>query len=148
MNAYYEQKILNSEPMELIRLVYQRAISCVRKAGEHLREKRIEERSAAIMGAYAAIAQLICALRPEVAPELCGRLGGLYVYMQQRLLEANAQQTEVPLMEVLELLQTLEEAWAEAATKLAAGSTETREARGDSFGVIELRNAPSYAMSV
>ncbi len=44
MNPYYEQKILNSEPIELVKLVYQRAISCVRDAREHLQHKRIMER--------------------------------------------------------------------------------------------------------
>ncbi len=47
MNPYYEQMILNAEPVELIRLLYQRAISCVRDAREHLAHKRIAERSKA-----------------------------------------------------------------------------------------------------
>jgi flagellar protein FliS len=112
MNPYYEQKILGSDPVELIRLIYQRAISSVREAREHLRHKRIRERSAAITGAYKAITELLSALRPEVAPELCGRLQGLYCYMQQRLLDANLQQEDQPLAEVLSLLTTLSEGWA------------------------------------
>jgi len=74
MNPYYEQKILSSDPIELVRLVYQRVISSVGDAREHLRHKRIAERSAAIMRAYVAIHQLLAALRPEVAPEICKRL--------------------------------------------------------------------------
>lgn len=131
MNPYYEQKILNSEPIELVRLVYQRAISCTREAREHLQNKRIMERSKAINRAYAALAELLCALKPEAAPELCGRLAGLYSYMQRRLLDANIQQADAPLAEVLGLLSTLAEAWSGAAAELASKDVARREAKAD-----------------
>ena len=73
MNPYFEQTILNADPVDLIRMLYQRAISSVRDAREHLRHKRIAERSAAIMRAYAAIAGVAGRARPEVAPELSAR---------------------------------------------------------------------------
>ena len=120
MNPYYEQKIVSSDPIELVRLVYQRAISSVGEAREHLRCKRIAERSVAIMRAYAAIHQLLAALQPDVAPELCARLQGLYLYIQRRLLDANMQQADPPLAEVLSLLATLAEAWSGVAAELAS----------------------------
>ncbi len=129
MNPYYEQKILNSEPIELVRLVYQTAITSVREAREHLRHERIRERSTAVMRAYAAVAELTSSLRPEVAPELCGRLRSLYAYMQRRLLDANTQQADEPLVEVLGLLTTLAEGWAGVAEQLAATSKAARDAR-------------------
>jgi flagellar secretion chaperone FliS len=119
MNPYFEQIILNAEPIELTRMVYQRAIVCVRDAREHLKNKRIAERSVAIMRAYAALSELLASLRPETAPELAGRLQSLYVYMQQRLLDANMQQADRPLAETLGLLITLEEAWTGVAATLA-----------------------------
>jgi len=119
MNPYFEQTILNAEPLDLIRMLYRRAISCVRDAREHLSHQRIAERSVAILRAYSAIAELLVALRPEIAPELSGRLRDLYSYMQQRLLDANMQQADQPLAEVLGLLITLDEAWAGAAVQLA-----------------------------
>jgi flagellar secretion chaperone FliS len=118
MNPYYEQMILNAEPVELIGLLYQRAISSVREAREHLAQKRIAERSKAITRAYAAVEQLIVALRPEAAPELCVRLRGLYVYTQQRLLDANMQQADAPLAEALGLLTTLAEGWSGVSEQL------------------------------
>ncbi len=149
MNPYYEQKILNSEPIELVRLVYQRAISCVRESREHLQHKRIRERSSAITRAYAAIAELIVSLRPEVAPEMCGRLGGLYDYMQRRLLEANIQQKDEPLAEVLGLLTTLAEAWAGAAAELAPKSAVSHEAASGAWTPEGQKPAgvSNYAMS-
>jgi len=121
MNPYVEQQILTADPVALIRLVYQRSIASVREACEHLRSGRIAERSRAIARAYAALHELLNALRPEAAPELVSRLRELYWYMQQRLLEANLQQKEAPLVEVLGLMTTLAEAWDGVAERAAAG---------------------------
>lgn len=119
MNRYFEETIINAEPIDLIRLLYQRAIASVQDAVEHLRNRKIAERSAAIMKAYLVLAELMSALRPEAAPELAARLRNLYAYMQQRLLDANMRQTEPPLTEVLSLLTTLEEGWAGVAANLS-----------------------------
>jgi flagellar secretion chaperone FliS len=120
MNPYYEHKILNSDPIALIVLLYERALTSVMEAREHLRHKRIRERSAAIMRAYAALNHLLSVLEPDAAPELCARLSGLYLYMQQRLLDANLHQTGQPLEEVLGLLTTLAEGWAGVEKQLTA----------------------------
>jgi flagellar protein FliS len=120
MNPYFEQTILNAEPIELTGMVYQRAISCVRDAREHLRHGRIAERSAAITRTYLALAELLGTLRPETAPELSARFQNLYLYMQGRLLDANARQADEPLAEVLGLLMTLADAWSGVARELAA----------------------------
>jgi flagellar secretion chaperone FliS len=130
MNPYFEQTILNADPVELIRMLYQRAVSCVRDAREHLRNKRIAERSTAILRAYSAIAELLAALRPEVASELSGRLRSLYFHMQQRLLDANMQQADIPLAEVLGLLITLDDAWSGVAAQLARNRERTKTSVG------------------
>lgn len=120
MNRYFEETILNADPIDLVRLLYQRAISSVQDAREHLRQKQIPQRSAAIMRTYAVLAELLATLRPEEAPEIACRLRNIYGYMQQRLLDANMQQAEKPLVEVLSLLTTLEEGWAGVAASLSA----------------------------
>jgi flagellar protein FliS len=135
MNAYFEQTILGADPIELITMVYQRAISCVRDAREHLKHKRIAERSAAVTRAYAALGELLAALRPEMAPELAARMQNLYLYMEQRLLDANMQQADRPLAEVLGLLVTLAEGWDGVVKELAPqGTAPEREAPGHDNG--------------
>jgi flagellar protein FliS len=111
MNPYLEQMILSASPVELIRLLYQRAIGSAREAREHLRGGRIEERCAAVNVAYAVLTELTSSLRAEDAPELARKLNGLYGYMQGRLVEANLQQADEPLVAVIGLLTTLAEAW-------------------------------------
>jgi flagellar protein FliS len=118
MNPYFEQTILNAGPIELTAMVYQRAIACVQDAREHLRHGRVTERSASIMRAYAAVAELLSALRPENAPELAGHLGSLYLYIQQRMLDGNLRQADQPLEEALGLLSMLAESWSAVAAQL------------------------------
>ena len=121
MNAYYERTILDADPVELIRVVYQRAINSVTEARQHLRAGRIPERTQWITRAYAALTELQSALRPEAAPDLAARMGSLYGYMQAQLLEGNFRQHDGPLAEVHQLLTTLSEGWA-GVTKSMAGT--------------------------
>jgi flagellar protein FliS len=111
MNPYLEQMILSASPVELIRLLYQRAIGSARDAREHLRNGRIEERCASVNIVYAVLTELTSSLRAEDAPDLTTKLNGLYTYMQGRLVEANLKQLDEPLVEVIGLLSTLAEAW-------------------------------------
>ncbi len=119
-HRYFDHTVLNAEPAELIRMLLQKAMPCVREAREHLRARLIAERGLRIGDAYACIAELRRSLRPEVAPEMVERLEGLYRYMQQRLLRANMAQSDAPLAEVLNLLTTLEEGWRGASKQLVA----------------------------
>jgi flagellar protein FliS len=111
MNPYFEQQILGANPVELVRLIYQQAISSVSGAREHLRCRRVAERSQAVTHAYRALHELMDSLRPGAAPEIARRLRELYCYMQQRLLDANMRQEDEPLAEVQGLLMTLAQAW-------------------------------------
>jgi flagellar secretion chaperone FliS len=111
MNTYFEQMILSASPIELIRVLYQRALSSVRDAREHLKNGRIAERSGSINNAYDVLRELVASLRPAEAPELAASLCALYCYMQECLVEANFKQTDAPLTEVLSLLTTLADAW-------------------------------------
>jgi len=125
MNQYFEQMILTASPVELIRLLYQRAINSVRDAREHLKNGRIMERGKSINNAYLVLMELSQSLNAEEAPDLARRLSGLYAYMQKKLLDANLKQQDAPLAEVLSLLTTLDEGWravpdsVEAATPVA-----------------------------
>lgn len=110
-DAYLESRIESANPIELVRLLYQGAMTAVRDARKHLAAGQIAARSRAISRAYAIVAELTASLDHRAGGELSLRLATLYGYMQRRLLEANVQQADPPLAEVLGLLTTLGEAW-------------------------------------
>ena len=110
-NAYLESRVTGAEPLELVRLLYQAATGAVRDARRHLAAGDIAARSRAISKAYAIVGELAWSLDRERGGALAGRLAQLYDYIQRRLLEANFQQADGPLAEILSLLATLAEAW-------------------------------------
>ena len=110
-NAYLEEKILSADPVELVRMLYRAAIESVEAARGHRAAQRIAQRSCAISKAVEILMELNASLNHERAPEVSRRLGDLYDYMERRLLEANYEQVDAPLAEVLKLLETLAAAW-------------------------------------
>lgn len=124
MNPYLERTILDADPIELVRLLYQRVIACIRDAREHVAHRRIAERAAAITRAHAALSELRLSLREEAAPELANNLRALYDFVQQRLLDANVRQEDRPLAEALGVMLTLAEAWNGVKTRAGAGVSE------------------------
>jgi flagellar protein FliS len=110
-DAYLESRVLSADPVELINMLYQACTSAVREARHHLAEGRIAERSREINKAFEILVELGSSLDHERGGEISQRLAQLYDYMGRRLLDANLQQSDPPLTEVLGLLSTLSEAW-------------------------------------
>ncbi len=110
-DAYIESRILSASPIELVGVLYQGAIDAVREARRHLAAGNIRERSRAISQAVAILAELSGSLDHARGGEVSTGLARLYDYMRRRLTDANFQQSDGPLAEVLGLLATLSEAW-------------------------------------
>ena len=108
---YLKDEVLNADPVKLVIILYRAAMEAVGAARKHLANGAICERSREINRTFEMIGELRGALNHEAGGEISGRLAGLYVYMQQRLLEANCKQVDPPLAEVETLLSTLLEAW-------------------------------------
>lgn len=124
-DAYLENRILSAEPLELVRLLYQAAIAAVREARGRLAAGEIAARSRAISKACEIIIELNAALDHSRGGAISSRLAALYQYMLNRLLDANLQQADAPLAEVLGLLTTLSEAWEQTRTPVEAEAVES-----------------------
>jgi flagellar secretion chaperone FliS len=110
-NAYLESRILSAEPVELICLLYQGAISEVREARRHLQDKNIRARSKSISKVHDILSELTTVLDHKQGGEIAKNLARLYDYMMRRVTEANFKQIDEPLVEMLGLLTTLKEGW-------------------------------------
>ena len=111
MDAYLESRILSADPIELVNLLYQTCSGAVREARHHLESGEIAARSQSLTTASGILLELASSLDHEHGGAISQRLGQLYDYMLRRLTEANFQQSDAPLAEVLGLLSTLAEAW-------------------------------------
>jgi flagellar protein FliS len=110
-DTYLEGRVLSADPLELVRLLYHGCSDAVREARRRLADGDIAGRSAAISKAYDILAELANSLDLARGGEIGHRLAGLYDYMMRRLVEANLEQKDASLAEVLGLLATLTEAW-------------------------------------
>ncbi|HXA52843.1 MAG TPA: flagellar export chaperone FliS [Candidatus Acidoferrum sp.] len=110
-DAYLESRVFSAGPIELVNLLYQACIQSVRDARHFLAKGDIAERSRSINKACEVVMELNSSLDRERGGEIAQRLALLYDYMLGRLLDANIQQSDAPLAEVLSLLATLGEAW-------------------------------------
>jgi flagellar protein FliS len=113
-DAYLESRVLSADPLELVRMLYQGAIGAVQNARRHLADGKIAARSRSVSAACDILMELHSALDYSGEDEIAGRLAALYAYIHGQLLEANCQQIDLPLGEVLSLLTTLAEGWAGA----------------------------------
>lgn len=109
--AYWENEILQADPLQLVRILYRSALEAVRKASVHLREGDIRARSAQITKAGEILNELAMSVNLEQGGDIARNLIELYDYMQRLLQEANFRQVEPPLAELENLLGTLLDAW-------------------------------------
>lgn len=115
---YLENQVLGAEPVELVQMLYAGAIDALRQARHHFAEGRIAERAAAISKAMQIVVELQSSLDLEQGGEIAQGLAQLYIYIQERLIEANGEQKRAPLEEALSLLLIVEEGWKEAAQQI------------------------------
>jgi len=117
---YLANQVLTASPVELVRMLYERAVQAVEDARTALRSGDILARGKAIGKAIEILSELRLSLRRDVFPEYCDTLGGLYGYLQRQLARAHSEQSESLLQEVSRLLQTLLEGWTTAIQSLSA----------------------------
>jgi flagellar protein FliS len=125
---YDEHEVLNREPIELVRLLYGKAIEKLSLARALDRNERIRERNQAIARASEILIELQGSIDAESGGEIAANLERLYEYIQQRLAAGLAERTNEPLAEAAGLLEILAEGWRDASAALgrtAAPAPET-----------------------
>jgi flagellar protein FliS len=139
--AYNDDNILMATPMRLVTALYEGAISAVEQARRCLTAEDIMGRSTYITKAVNILGELISSLDRDKGGEISDRLGQLYAYMLQRVMEAHMRQLEEPLVEVSSLLSTLLDGWRSAEAQLAGGmpspSKPVQSEEGSNYSVFE-----------
>lgn len=108
---YLESEVAAADPVQLVRMLYQGAIDAVAAARTCIHGRDILGRSRQISKASLILNELALNLDHSQGGEISRTLAELYDYMIQRLNQANFEQSDAPLAEVLLLLTPLSEAW-------------------------------------
>jgi flagellar protein FliS len=109
---YLRTQVLTATPEQLQMMLYDGAIRFAEQARPALQNKNWETSYNMITKAQRIIAELISSLRPDVAPDLCGKLAALYNYVYRQLVEANSHHKVEALDEAIKILRYQRETWA------------------------------------
>jgi flagellar protein FliS len=116
--AFDEQEIRELDPVELVRLLYAKAIEKLNLARTSAGIERIQERNQAIARASEVLIELQSSLDADRGGAIALQLARLYEYIQLRLAAGLAERNDEPLAEAIRLLETLADGWREAADAL------------------------------
>lgn len=110
-NAYANNKILTASPAELILMLYDGAIKFCNIAIVGIEQKDIEKAHANIIKVQNIVSEFRASLNPKY--EVSKDFENVYVYLSQRLIEANIKKDAEILEEVLKHLRTMRDTWKE-----------------------------------
>lgn len=109
--AYQSTNVTTAKPEKVLLMLYEGCIKFVRIAKVKMQEKKIAEKGKNISKALAIVAELINTLDHEVGGQLSIDLENLYMFIMDKLIEANINNSPEDLDISEKLLLTLYEAW-------------------------------------
>jgi flagellar secretion chaperone FliS len=124
---YDEQEVLDRDPIDLVRLLYGKAIEKLSLARTLTGRDRIQERNTAIARVSEILIELQASLDAEKGGAIARELARLYEYVQLRLAAGLAEGADEPLAEALQLLETLADGWREACQSLGDSTLSAAE---------------------
>jgi flagellar secretion chaperone FliS len=114
LQTYKENQITTTDPGTVLLLLYQGAIDALNRAAAFMAAGNMADKGKQILKANDIINQFIASLDFEVGGELAQNLEGLYQFMLEQILIANAHNDSKRLTTVVSLLSTLKRGWEEA----------------------------------
>lgn len=112
MDQYKEQKIMTAKPEELTLMLYEGLIKFLKQAKLFIKQRNIEKTNNSIIRSQDIINELNITLNMDY--EISRNLRSIYVFMNERLIDANINKDEKSVEEVLGLAQDLKDTWKEA----------------------------------
>lgn len=111
-NVYLQTKINTSSPGELLLMLYDGCIQFLKKAIKNIESKDYQQKNYFIQNADSILDELIITLNMDY--EISEKLLALYVYMKEKLYEANIKLKKESLQEVIDMMTELRGSWAQA----------------------------------
>lgn len=118
-----QSAIDHASPHRLVQMLMEGGLQRMAEAKGAIERKTSAEKGEAIGKAISVIGGLRDSLKHEAGGDLPARLDNLYVYMTQRLLEANLKSDSQAIDEVMVLLKTIKEGWDGIADKATHSGT-------------------------
>jgi flagellar protein FliS len=118
--AYLRTKVLTAPPEQLRLMLLDGAIKFGRQGADGLRRKDYEASYNGLSQCRNIVVELLTTMRPDVDPDLCDRMTGLYTFMMGELMKGSFDKDPGRVDGVIKLLEYERETWAMLLQKLAA----------------------------
>ncbi|MDI9570844.1 MAG: flagellar export chaperone FliS [Pseudomonadota bacterium] len=109
--AYRDANVLTANPLKLVLMCYDGAITSLKLAREAYIRKDYESKAKALQKALDIIHELDASLDMGRGGEISKNLRGLYLFMTQSLIEADTKRDLKTMERIIGLLQELQSAW-------------------------------------
>lgn len=124
VQRYSQTQVETSNPLHLVILAYDGALTSLKKAVESDRQGNYEQKGREIQRALDFVNELWSALDMERGSEIAVSLSAIYRFASSQILEANARKDTKTLELVQELLKELRDAWAQLNERRPQAQTE------------------------
>lgn len=118
-NSYLKTRVLTATPEQLQLMLYDGAIRFCDQARAAIQEKNWEQSYNLITRVQRILVELLCTLKHDINPDLCGKLASLYNFAYRKLVEANTEHDMAALDEASNVLRFQRETWAMLLDKLS-----------------------------
>ena len=105
--AYQKSSVQTATPEKVLLLLYEGAIRFLKEAMDAIDKKDLPRKGTLIVKALAIVHELQCSLNFNVDSELCGELESLYLFVTDKLTEANINIDKAPIEDSIQILETL-----------------------------------------
>lgn len=119
-NAYLRTRVLTASPEQLRLMLLDGAIRFLRQGRDGLAARNYEQSFDGFTKGRAIILELTNSMRHEVAPDLCARLHGLYMFIYQLTIEASLEKDLAKADRAISMLEFERETWDLAIQQLHA----------------------------
>jgi flagellar protein FliS len=136
LGRYQDMKVQTASPAQIMIMLYDGAIRFSLQVKKKIEERDFEGKGIFISKTQAIIDELMNSLDFSIAPELCSSLQQLYIYINERLTDANIKLNAEAINEVVGLLTTLRDGWKQALSSQSQDPTvkrlqDTKEGESD-----------------
>jgi len=122
-NAYRETQVTTATPQQLHLMVVEGAIRAATLAEQAMEKGDFEGAHLALSNARDFVAELISGLIEERAPELVGKMKGLFVFVYRNLADADRERDIKRVRDALKILRIHHETWLSQIERLNASQT-------------------------
>ncbi len=147
-NEYLRNSVMTASPEQLQLMLYDGAIRFARQGIDGITSKNWEQSFNGFSRAQKIVLELLAALKPDVAPDLCTNMAGLYNFVYRKLVDASARRDAALGQEAVKLLEYQRETWVLLMDKLqgeraglpvASTSSQENDLACASYGTLSMQ---------